>query len=458
MSDPIINPIYNIINQFPNNNSTNIQNSSYPPNINNVPFNNNLNNGQINNNSMRNNTNDNNNNLNNNNFNINSFSNPYRENNNMMNSISNINIINNNMMNNNTMNNNSMNNNTMSNNTMNNNTMNNFNISEKFNNNNMMNNMSFNRNNSMNNDNRMRFNTINNFSNFNINNDNNRINNMMNQNNNSNDNNNMVNNNNNSSRNNFQMNNIMNNNNSMNNILPINNNINPPMTNTMFANNNNLLNNNFQNNNNLNSFNFNSMLENPFLANSMQIPSIPNFSTFYNPPFMPFYMNNNPFNLNRNINPQMSQNFNNFNFIRFNDNLSRRNRRYDSSSRIQDDDSDEEIYLNSGNRANNDNYNKLKKQFIKELDEFQYKNKDKFDNELVEDECSICLCKYKITDIIKLLPCKHPFHKKCIKKWFSKEENNKCPLCNLDIKDEIMKMKTELEKHIYDEEHEDNID
>ena len=457
MSDPIINPIYNIINQFPNNNSTNIQNSSYPPNINNVPFNNNLNNGQINNNSMRNNTNDNNNNLNNNNFNINSFSNPYRENNNMMNSISNINIINNNMMNNNTMNNNSMNNNTMNNNTMNNNTMNNFNISEKFNNNNMMNNMSFNRNNSMNNDNRMRFNTINNFSNFNINNDNNRINNMMNQNNNSMNNNNMVNNNN-SSRNNFQMNNIMNNNNSMNNILPINNNINPPMTNTMFANNNNLLNNNFQNNNNLNSFNFNSMLENPFLANSMQIPSIPNFSTFYNPPFMPFYMNNNPFNLNRNINPQMSQNFNNFNFIRFNDNLSRRNRRYDSSSRIQDDDSDEEIYLNSGNRANNDNYNKLKKQFIKELDEFQYKNKDKFDNELVEDECSICLCKYKITDIIKLLPCKHPFHKKCIKKWFSKEENNKCPLCNLDIKDEIMKMKTELEKHIYDEEHEDNID
>ena len=457
MSDPIINPIYNIINQFPNNNSTNIQNSSYPPNINNVPFNNNLNNGQINNNSMRNNTNDNNNNLNNNNFNINSFSNPYRENNNMMNSISNINIINNNMMNNNTMNNNSMNNNTMNNNTMNNNTMNNFNISEKFNNNNMMNNMSFNRNNSMNNDNRMRFNTINNFSNFNINNDNNRINNMMNQNNNSMNNNNMVNNNN-SSRNNFQMNNIMNNNNSMNNILPINNNINPPMINTMFANNNNLLNNNFQNNNNLNSFNFNSMFENPFLANSMQIPSIPNFSTFYNPPFMPFYMNNNPFNLNRNINPQMSQNFNNFNFIRFNDNLSRRNRRYDSSSRIQDDDSDEEIYLNSGNRANNDNYNKLKKQFIKELDEFQYKNKDKFDNELVEDECSICLCKYKITDIIKLLPCKHPFHKKCIKKWFSKEENNKCPLCNLDIKDEIMKMKNELEKHIYDEEHEDNID
>jgi len=457
MSDPIINPIYNIINQFPNNNSTNIQNSSYPPNINNVPFNNNLNNGQINNNSMRNNTNDNNNNLNNNNFNINSFSNPYRENNNMMNSISNINIINNNMMNNNTMNNNSMNNNTMNNNTMNNNTMNNFNISEKFNNNNMMNNMSFNRNNSMNNDNRMRFNTINNFSNFNINNDNNRINNQMNQNNNSMNNNNMVNNNN-SSRNNFQMNNIMNNNNSMNNILPINNNINPPMTNTMFANNNNLLNNNFQNNNNLNSFNFNSMFENPFLANSMQIPNIPNFSTFYNPPFMPFYMNNNPFNLNRNINPQMSQNFNNFNFIRFNDNLSRRNRRYDSSSRIQDDDSDEEIYLNSGNRANNDNYNKLKKQFIKELDEFQYKNKDKFDNELVEDECSICLCKYKITDIIKLLPCKHPFHKKCIKKWFSKEENNKCPLCNLDIKDEIMKMKNELEKHIYDEEHEDNID
>ena len=112
--------------------------------------------------------------------------------------------------------------------------------------------------------------------------------------------------------------------------------------------------------------------------------------------------------------------------------------------------------MNSFDSDYDENFAKLKKQFVKELDEYQYKNKDKFDNALVEEECSICLAKYKITDIVKLLPCRHAFHKKCIKKWLSNEEHNKCPLCNLDIQNEINKKKKELEKHIYEAEHEDD--
>ena len=109
---------------------------------------------------------------------------------------------------------------------------------------------------------------------------------------------------------------------------------------------------------------------------------------------------------------------------------------------------------NSLDSENNDEFKKLKKQFIKELDVYQYKNKDKFDSSLIEEECSICLSKYKITDMLKILPCKHGFHKKCIKKWLSGEQHNKCPLCNLDIKAEVNKRKADLEKHIYDAEHE----
>ena len=111
--------------------------------------------------------------------------------------------------------------------------------------------------------------------------------------------------------------------------------------------------------------------------------------------------------------------------------------------------------LNS-NQENKEEYRKLKNQFIKELDVYQYKNKDKFDSSLIEEECSICLSKYKITDMLKILPCKHGFHKKCIKKWLSKDEHNSCPLCNLDIKAEVDKRKADLEKHIYDAEHEDD--
>ena len=157
----------------------------------------------------------------------------------------------------------------------------------------------------------------------------------------------------------------------------------------------------------------------------------------------------------------MNQNFNNFNFIGFNDILNRRNdnnpRPTSRRNPLLGDYLPPQLqpYLNNANYQNVD-YLKLKKQFIKELDEFQYKNKDKFDSSLVESECSICLCKYKITDILKILPCSHPFHKKCIKKWLSNEDHNKCPLCNRDIKSEVLKRKAELEKHIHDEENDDD--
>ena len=92
-----------------------------------------------------------------------------------------------------------------------------------------------------------------------------------------------------------------------------------------------------------------------------------------------------------------------------------------------------------------------KMQLFKEFDEFQYKNKDKFNESFIEEECSICLMKYRVTDKIKVLPCKHIYHKKCIKEWLCRHD--KCPICNFDINKEVAKRKSELEKHIYEEEH-----
>jgi hypothetical protein len=115
--------------------------------------------------------------------------------------------------------------------------------------------------------------------------------------------------------------------------------------------------------------------------------------------------------------------------------------------------------INNNNNSNNNNKKeknidektKLKFQLIKEFDEFQYKNKDKFNESFIEEECPICLVKYRFTDKIKVLPCKHIYHKKCIKEWLNHHDN--CPLCNYDISKEVTKMKSELEKHIYEEEH-----
>ncbi len=145
---------------------------------------------------------------------------------------------------------------------------------------------------------------------------------------------------------------------------------------------------------------------------------------------MPMMSNTMNYNNRNNI-----MNLNNINY--YNNNLSNLNR-------------NPILNLNNNlNQNSNSNQNELKKQLFKELDEFQYKNKDKFNDAITEDECPICLSKYRITDKIKELPCRHIFHKKCLKKWFERSDN--CPLCKFDIKDEINKRKTELEKNLNEE-------
>lgn len=106
------------------------------------------------------------------------------------------------------------------------------------------------------------------------------------------------------------------------------------------------------------------------------------------------------------------------------------------------------FYHNNNYSDNNEKkkFENLRKQLILELDEFQYKNINKFINKnSFDDSCSICLEKYKITDIIKELPCQHFFHKKCLLQWLNKSDF--CPLCKTDLKKEISLRKEELEKH-----------
>ena len=245
-------------------------------------------------------------------------------------------------------------------------------------------------------------------------------------------------------------NNNMMNNNMLNNTLPMNNMM---MNNTTMFNNkynpffmNSTMNMNNMNNPLLNTNGFN------FMNNPMPLLNSTQFM-----PMFPLGMNTQPFpiiNPNLNLNPSMNQNFNNFNFIGFNGFNNNNNNNLNNPIHNSND----SLYLNPNSLDSDidENFAKLKKQFVKELDEYQYKNKDKFENAIIEEECSICLCKYKITDNLKLLPCRHCFHKKCIKKWLSSDEHNKCPLCNLDIKAEINKKKSELEKHIYEAEHEND--
>jgi len=46
--------------------------------------------------------------------------------------------------------------------------------------------------------------------------------------------------------------------------------------------------------------------------------------------------------------------------------------------------------------------------------------------------CSVCMCDFEPDESVKVLPCKHLFHKECIAKWLS-ECNTSCPNCGVDV-------------------------
>ena len=58
-------------------------------------------------------------------------------------------------------------------------------------------------------------------------------------------------------------------------------------------------------------------------------------------------------------------------------------------------------------------------------------HKIKSNDNLLLDECSICLEKYVQNDKIMSLECNHSFHDACIKLWL--KNNNTCPQCRENI-------------------------
>ena len=106
---------------------------------------------------------------------------------------------------------------------------------------------------------------------------------------------------------------------------------------------------------------------------------------------------------------------------------------------------------NNTNIFNIENLDENNVQFNIELEIFQHTNEDddefnyfnnckeinetigksekiKKNDTIINENCLICMEKYKIQEFKRLLPnCKHCFHKKCIDKWLKK--NASCPVC-----------------------------
>ncbi|KAJ2759553.1 hypothetical protein H4S06_002174 [Coemansia sp. BCRC 34490] len=64
-----------------------------------------------------------------------------------------------------------------------------------------------------------------------------------------------------------------------------------------------------------------------------------------------------------------------------------------------------------------------------------------------EDDCAICLGQYAQKDLLRLLPCKHAFHQRCIDTWLQcKDMTVHCPVCKSDINKGLARLK----RHGYD--------
>jgi hypothetical protein len=45
--------------------------------------------------------------------------------------------------------------------------------------------------------------------------------------------------------------------------------------------------------------------------------------------------------------------------------------------------------------------------------------------------CAVCIEPYRLSDVLRILPCKHEFHRMCVDPWLL--EHRTCPMCKMDI-------------------------
>ncbi|XP_046548402.1 uncharacterized protein LOC124258355 isoform X2 [Haliotis rubra] len=74
----------------------------------------------------------------------------------------------------------------------------------------------------------------------------------------------------------------------------------------------------------------------------------------------------------------------------------------------------------------------LSKADIKQLPAY-YFNSETPRSDLDQTSCVVCMCDFESRQLLRVLPCGHEFHTKCVDKWL--KTNRTCPICRADATD-----------------------
>ncbi|XP_037383878.1 E3 ubiquitin-protein ligase RNF149 [Talpa occidentalis] len=87
-------------------------------------------------------------------------------------------------------------------------------------------------------------------------------------------------------------------------------------------------------------------------------------------------------------------------------------------------------FLYTGSQFGSQSHRKETKKVIGQLPLHTVKHGEKGIDIDVEN-CAVCIENFKVKDVIRILPCKHIFHRICIDPWLL--DHRTCPMCKLDV-------------------------
>ncbi|XP_042312459.1 E3 ubiquitin-protein ligase RNF149 [Sceloporus undulatus] len=87
-------------------------------------------------------------------------------------------------------------------------------------------------------------------------------------------------------------------------------------------------------------------------------------------------------------------------------------------------------FLYTGSHYRNQSYREETMKAIGHLSLHVVKPEDK-GLDVDAENCAVCIENYKPKDTVRILPCKHVFHRHCIDPWLL--EHRTCPMCKLDV-------------------------